>query len=257
MKVVVINDLHSNYQALRKIEIILDKLVFDKLVFLGDLLTYGVAVQPTLDLLTLINKRYDCVFVKGNHDQIYFDLQGGREYQYKPFPDYINESVLYTAEKLNLLLEQQFDWCESYEYGNVYFAHANALEYKNWSYLNSKDDFNINLIALKERGFRGGIFGHTHRAKYLAFNNESNENNVLPLPNSLSISDNSTFLITNGSLGQPRGSKPSFLICDFSDKYNYKFKSVDFEYDVGLHCSEIAESNLSFSTKEQLISFYK
>ncbi|MEY8197909.1 MAG: metallophosphoesterase family protein [Colwellia sp.] len=257
MKIVVVNDLHANYQALRKIESILSEIVFDKLVFLGDILTYGVAVQPTLNLLAKLDKLYDCVFVKGNHDQIYFDLQDGREYQYKPFPDFINESVVFTSEKLYSPLKQQFNWCESYVCGDVYFAHANALEYKNWSYLNTKEEFNLNLNALKNRGFRGGVFGHTHRAKYLTINNESNAMEVFSMPDVLHVSDNTTFLITNGSLGQPRGSKPSFLICDFYDKYNYKFNSVEFEYDVGSHCLEIAESNLSTVTKEQLLRFYR
>ena len=168
MNVAVINDIHANYQALKQIDATLAGMTIDKVVVLGDLLSYGVDVQLTLDLLGQMKQRYDCVFIKGNHDQIYFDFQAGRNHQYKPFPEFLEESVQHTAKQLSEPLIDQFDWLDSLTIGDVFFSHANALGYKDWSYLNYPDQFGKNLPALKALGYRGGVFGHTHRAKYIS-----------------------------------------------------------------------------------------
>ncbi|BBI68839.1 hypothetical protein PKHYL_30300 [Psychrobacter sp. KH172YL61] len=87
---------------------------FDKLIFLGDALTYGVDVKETIDLLHRLEEKYDCVFIKGNHEQIYFDHQNNENYQYKRFPNFLLESILHSAEQLSFILEDEFEWVNSF-----------------------------------------------------------------------------------------------------------------------------------------------
>lgn len=254
MRFVVINDIHANYHALKEISKTLTNLEFDKLIILGDILTYGVLVQETIDILKQFEKKYKCIFIKGNHDQIYFDYQTGNEYQYKPFPAFINESVLYTAKKLNSSLEKMFSWQESFLWEGVLFTHANMYNYGNWSYLNTEEEFLENYNELEKRNLRGAVFGHTHRAKYQSYQNAKAQVGLSELTEKIEIS--SSFLLTNGSLGQPRNSDASFLICELSDR-NCIFEPKLINYDVEAHCRSIFESSLSLETQEKLLSFYK
>lgn len=254
MKIVVISDIHANYHALKEVSKTLSKLKFDKLIILGDILTYGVLVQETIAILKQFERKYKCIFIKGNHDQIYFDYQNGKEYQYKPFPLFINESVLSTADKLNSRFESLFDWQESFICNDVLFTHANMYTYGNWSYLNTEDEFLNNYDELENRNLRGAVFGHTHRAKYQTYQNGKPQTKLLVLAEKLEIT--SSFLITNGSLGQPRSSDASFLICELNDKF-CTFESKIINYDVEAHCRSLSESSLSLETQTKLLNFYK
>ena len=254
MKFVVINDIHANYYALTEVSKTLAKFEFDKLIILGDILTYGVLVQETIDILKQFEQKYECIFIKGNHDQIYFDYQKGKEYQYKPFPPFINESVLYTAEKLDCSFENMFNWRESFLWKNVLFTHANMYSYGNWSYLNTEDEFLKNYEELEKRNLRGAIFGHTHRAKYQTYQNGKPQAELSALTKKIEIG--SSFLLTNGSLGQPRSSNASFLICELTDN-NCTFESKVINYDIKAHCRSLIESSLSFETQTKLLNFYK
>jgi predicted phosphodiesterase len=256
MRFIVINDIHANYEVLKKFKAVLLNERFDKIIVLGDVLTYGVDVNQTIGFLLDINSMYDCVFIKGNHDQIYFDIQKGLEYQYKPFPNYINESVLYTASKLNFNLEAVFDWTESFVYKKVGFFHANLFDYGDWSYLNDENDFLANYKKLIEKKLRGAVFGHTHRSKYQLFDCGSKVTELSAFDGDICIDEDVSFLLTNGSLGQPRGSRSSYLICEFNnEKCDFKSKIID--YDVAKQCNSIQNSCLSVTTKKKLISFYK
>lgn len=256
MRFIVINDVHANYEALKKLKSIFSNNNFEKIIILGDVLTYGVNVNETIDFLLYIDALYDCVFIKGNHDQIYFDIQKGREYQYKPFPDYINESVLYTADKLRCSLEESFDWSESFVSNKVGFFHANLFDYGDWSYLNTRKDFLINYRKLIDKKLCGAVFGHTHRSKFQLFSHGSEFTELSTFDCNLSIGMDFSFLITNGSVGQPRGSKSSYLVCEFSDE-KYDFKPGILDYDIAKHCRSIQNSGLSVKTKDKLVSFYK
>ncbi|MDP5129831.1 MAG: metallophosphoesterase [Paraglaciecola sp.] len=258
MRVIVINDIHSNSYALNSIVEHLQSIEFDKIIILGDLFTYGVNVIETLDLLIKLNKNFDCVFIKGNHDQIYFDYQNGVPFEYKPFPPFILESVHFNAKLLPSNLINQFDWVDNYIFNDVIFAHANLFPYGDWSYLNTEDDFLKNCNELIIRNYRGAVFGHTHRAKYNVYNDLYESTGIKSIESGVDfiLCKAFKFLITNGSIGQPRGGTASFLVCEILDA-EFKFRSVDIAYDIQAHCDSISDSSLTFTTKNRLLNFYR
>lgn len=257
MNFVIVNDVHANSTALKEFIIGLQNINFDKLIFLGDALTYGVNVKETIDLLHQLKEKYDCVFIKGNHEQIYFDYQNNKNYQYKKFPNFLLESILHTADQLYLILEDEFEWVDYFFYEGVIFSHANLFEYSNWSYLNTENDFHSNHDVAVSNKLRGAIFGHTHRAKYKKYKGGVVDSNILELPinKTLSFDSNEMFLVTNGSLGQPRGSISSFLICDINST-DAIITSIPINYDTALHCQSITDSSLTAKTKEKLLKYY-
>ena len=258
MRFIVINDVHSNSAALSEFFKSISSLSFDTLIFLGDALTYGVNINETIDLLKQLDKTYNCKFIKGNHEQIYFDLQNNKNFEYKKFPDFLLESIKQTGKTLSFRLEDEFDWKESYCYEEVIFAHANLLGYENWSYLNTEQDFSVNYEALKHQNLRGAIFGHTHRAKHCIYSKDTNDSNIheTPLNKPIVISQDERFLATNGSLGQPRGSCSSFLICTIENE-SVTIESIPLVYDVSKHRHSILQSNLSLKTQKKLLNYYK
>lgn len=258
MKFIIFSDVHANSIALLRFIEQISIIEFDKLIFLGDALTYGVNVKETISLLRQLKEKYDCIFIKGNHEQIYFDYQDDKDYQYKKFPEFLLESISDTAAKLDIFLENEFDWIDFFYYKGVVFSHANLFDYGNWSYLNTEKDFNSNYSVITENNLRGAIFGHTHRAKYKRYKNSNIHSALSELTTNIDVYFflKDGFLVTNGSLGQPRGTDASFLECKVDDDKVY-MKSVAVEYNIALHCQSIIESNLTDETKEKLLRYYK
>ncbi len=76
----VIGDVHGCLDALEKL---LSKLPIgseDKLIFLGDYLDRGPDSKGVIDFLINLSKFYDCVFLRGNHEQMMLEcLDNGRD----------------------------------------------------------------------------------------------------------------------------------------------------------------------------------
>jgi predicted phosphodiesterase len=255
VKLAILSDIHANSTALVAALKIVDEKNVDAVVFLGDLLTYGCNVNETVDIIYEYSNHHDVIFVKGNHDQIYFDMAVGLEFQYKPFPKFVLESVFYTYENLSVNLSTFFNWRNSYATEKIYFAHANAHEYGDWSYLNvDKEIFNTAEKVLDE-GFFAGIFGHTHRFKNAVLLDGALSCNK-DLCNNFWASSRGCFVSTCGSIGQPRGGSSSFMIVD-SNFDHLSSEHILFDYDVRAHVDSIGKSTLSDSTKIKLISYFK
>lgn len=258
MKVAVFSDVHSNSFALKNAIDVIEKECVDEVVFLGDLLTYGCNVQETIDLLVDYSKKRKITFIKGNHDQIYFDMQDGKDFQYKPFPDFILESALYTGDKLESNLIDLFQWKESVTIGNVFFTHANALGYGNWSYLNKDNEIIDTASILSEKGYLGGIFGHTHRPKLSVYQgtDDIQDLSIIGRKQLIKPSIGKCFVANPGSIGQPRGIESSVLLININ-KSDVELEVKTISYDVDMHCDNIQSSTLSGATKDKLISYYK
>ena len=134
-------------------------------IILGDLLTYGTEPNQTIDLLLNFSKEHDCVFLKGNHDQFYFDMDRGLNPFNYYIPDFIKESILWTKKKLKFKIENCFDWHEKYQIKELFFSHANPYDFPNWTYLNNSDEVIKSSIHLNKMNAKVGVFGHTHRKK--------------------------------------------------------------------------------------------
>ena len=143
INIAVISDIHSNFDALKLVLKNLENKKIDLTIFLGDILTYGCQPLEVLHMLCNYKRKYPAIFIKGNHDQIYFDLQSNADKLNYKFPKFVDESVKWTLEKISQIsLKDLFFWHDSYYIGNVYFSHANPFFYGDWRYLEN----NQNLI---------------------------------------------------------------------------------------------------------------
>lgn len=82
MSTYVIGDIHGCYEQLRKL---IDKIPLstsDKLIFLGDYIDRGPSSKEVIEFLTQLSKNYECIFIRGNHEQMLLDyVQRGMNLQ--------------------------------------------------------------------------------------------------------------------------------------------------------------------------------
>ena len=108
MNYAVVGDIHANIFAL---DACLDSLKkfqnnqnfkLDKIIFIGDLLTYGTHINDTLEKLISFSLKNNVEFILGNHDEMYHQLIVREESSYfAKLPERIKLSVDLTLEKLD------------------------------------------------------------------------------------------------------------------------------------------------------------
>ena len=255
-KVIVISDIHSNAKSL---EITFDKITnenFDLVVILGDLLTYGAEPNKTINLLKSFSKDNECVFIKGNHDQFYFDIEDGlNPFKYN-MPKFVKESIIWTKNKLKYNLKDCFEWRESYRIKDFYFSHANPYNYGDWTYLNEIDEIKRAIKYLKELNVSIGIFGHTHRLNGFVYNTMKKELKEINTDVIIDKNNDEIFILNSGSIGQPRGRGLSFLKLDLSIN-NIKSEHLNKTILKEDMLFKINATTLNKNTKKQLLKFWE
>lgn len=254
-RIAVISDIHSNADALKIALKEVKKNNVDITVFLGDILTYGIQPLKVINMLEIYQKENSVVFIKGNHDQFYFDMQSGMNINEltNKLPKFIIESLNWTVNKISpFLLKNTFKWYENYFIGDIYFSHANFFSYGDWSYINKHDDLQRSFQKLFKKNVFAGVFGHSHRQLFIG----KKENNLIEMNSFISDIRNIDQLIINaGSIGQPRGQGIGFLILDVNNnnlvKASFEKIHIDFQNSINL----IKQSELSEETKKKLIYY--
>lgn len=277
-KIVVIGDVHANAVSLASALLAIKsycelyQVNIDKLIFTGDLLTYGVDISATIDLICSSSIAYDTCFILGNHDQLYLDLiyQNSSQY-YFSLPDWIKESVDFTFNLMDHLLFSAIPFEQSFSSLQLYFAHANSSllvsSDPNWSYVNSYEEHDVELSRLACYNYSVGILGHTHRRRLFHREESDSAGCFLDLVSnssmSLDVARGQSAVINVGSIGQPRSPQdlaPSLLLLEYTkseqiDKLKVSF--IPYYYDFNDHVASVNDSTLSESTKVKLVSYFR
>jgi len=265
MKIVILSDLHSNFYALKKALKLIDQKGYDMMICLGDILSYGVDIDKVIQLIGNRTKKKNTFLIKGNHDEIYDDIFAGKETKYiDSLPDWLKESVYFTAEKLNKSDWNDLKFIENYSQDGVFYSHANPFLNRDWSYLNNSFKLEEASKILRKTNHQVGVFGHLHRVLNSTFS-EKNILNINSLQSNL-LSNKNINILNTGSIGQPRDKnnyRPSFLWLDTNisnnydlEKHQYKYQLEFFDYQINEHLRSIQNSTMSFKTKEKLLSYF-
>ena len=259
MKIAVLGDIHANVRALEAALKIVDENGYDKLIFMGDLLTYGLDVVETLELVSerLENKR--AVLLCGNHDVLYRDLLLGNRNYYDRLPAWIQESVEFNLNQLPIDVWSRISFVNEVHVDNFLFSHANPFGAENWQYLNTLPENATAAETLITRGIHVGVFGHTHRSKWFRYYHGHGE----ILINKFGKMDYSAVHILNaGSIGQPRenanpNSTVLWLTTDDKVVAEPTFRFQSFSWDVEGHLQALAANNFSATTFDRLSGFFE
>jgi predicted phosphodiesterase len=258
VRVAILGDLHANAGALRGALAVIDRIGCDEMIFLGDLLTYGIDVEETLELVLSRASQDNAVLLRGNHDAIYEELLSGDERYLSVLPKWIRESVEWTCERLPSALWGSLKFSDEYLIADVLFSHANPYGARRWDYLNSEADHRKAANALLHRAMKAGVFGHTHRRTY--FRHAGSAGRLLP-----AISGNldpaAVHVLNAGSIGQPRDPadlEPSVLwLTRLPEKDELRFSYSAYMYDISAHLRSVERSGMSMQTIQKISRYFE
>jgi lipopolysaccharide/colanic/teichoic acid biosynthesis glycosyltransferase/predicted phosphodiesterase len=256
VRIAVISDIHSNLDALTLVLKELKNKNIDITIFLGDILTYGCQPLEVLSMLSKYKKKNPTIFIKGNHDQLYFDLQSSLKKSSYKLPKFVDECVNWTLEKISpFLLKDAFLWHDNYCIGNVYFSHANPFLYGDWSYIEKHQNLLKSFEELNKKNFFAGVFGHSHRQLFIG-----NKKNTLyemdTYPSDIN-NDIEQLIINVGSIGQPRGKGLGYVLLNINNNKLHEASFKKIKIDLRNSIELIKQTKLSEDTKEKLINYLK
>ncbi len=79
-RTLVIGDIHSGLKALEQVLLRAKVAPSDKLIFLGDYVDGWSEAVETVDFLLQLQQTHDCIFIRGNHDELCLDwLNEGKD----------------------------------------------------------------------------------------------------------------------------------------------------------------------------------
>lgn len=192
MKLLILSDIHANYEALKRLDAIEGD--YDYLICLGDLVDYGPQPKECIDYV----KKRAYRAVRGNHDNaLAYDVDCGCSYKYKHLSlasRRHNKKLLDsgdTAYLAGLELNQRFDLSGS----SFFMTHASPKgDLYKYLYPEIPDDAWISEIDGIGADFI--LLGHIH----------------IPFVKRIGM----TTIVNPGSVGQPRDSQPdgSYAVWD-------------------------------------------
>ena len=256
MRFLVLGDIHANSLALEAALEIAAEVRFDRLIILGDLFTYGVEPKAVYELVRDMQRRNGALLLIGNHDEFYLsDHERVRGYL-ETVPTWIRESVDWTRDQLQDVDLSMLDWRKSYVESGAYFAHANPFEFPDWRYLNTDHEHREAAVALGQRGYQLGVFGHTHRQKVVSVRESETSSRMSRTV--VSEIGESVILVNAGSVGQPRNAeRRSYALILDIDGARAISEFAPIEYDVERHKALIRGARLSDRTTDNLLGFFE
>ena len=200
MRLVLISDIHSNFDYLKNVMDSVKKNRFDKIYCLGDLTGYYDSPNKVINYFRMEN----IVSIKGNHDKYVLG-----ELEYNEDNDYIynikNQKEIISLENLRYLEKLPDDLIIELKGKRFFLTHS--LPGDTVNYIKNLDNLPKDFII----GFDYYIFGHTHIPIYSIYHG--------------------TYIVNPGSVGQPRdySRNPSFSIIDI-DKDIIEMYRVNVDY---------------------------
>ena len=239
MRIALLSDIHALADCYRQAIAAAQAEGFDRLVVMGDLLSYGCQIDETLELTDRLVADHDAVVLRGNHDQLYCDLARGDSAYLDGRPYWIVETANWTMARLaGIDLEARYAWQDKVVFGDLLVSHANPFGPGDWTYIRDDETARRASEALAAQGLAFGVFGHVHRQRRYAFAG-------LPV------------VATVGSIGQPResGGAPAWAMLTI-DADGVRVESRRLAFDLAAHRQGLKNSGMTAVTVGRLLEFF-
>lgn len=240
MRYAVISDIHSNLEALTAFFELADRLKFDEVICLGDIVGYGANPNECIELIRKRNIR-SCM---GNHDSRAAGLDEPHDFN------------LHAAQAIYWTRGALTGEGRAYLKGlpRMLSIDNRFLAVHGWlndmdAYILGIEDAKKNFELLSKAGESNiCFFGHTHMPSAYA----SSEGAVQSVnEETIKVKKGASYLINPGALGQPRDRdpRPSFAVYD-TKKLEFAFHR--FEYDITTAAEKIVKAGLPQRLAERL-----
>ena len=264
MRFGVIGDVHANARALHAALARMRSRPVDRLVFLGDLLSYGTDTDEVLSTVAAEAER-GAVLLLGNHDRLYLDLVEGGHGYYDSLPSWLRESVDWTLGRFDPALLRSLPYVPEHRWEQIVFAHANpyppgADGVPDWRYINKPDDHALAARTLRARGLRAGVFGHTHRSRIVEWPSARGmgDDARRALHGWVPETESDALVVNAGAIGQPRNrTATSTLLWMTVAPEGIDVEIEPLDYDVEGHLATVRELPLTPMTIAALTGFFR
>lgn len=225
MKILLLSDIHGNFEALQAVMKQAQRLSYDQIICLGDLVGYGPQPQEVISFIR--NEGISCVL--GNHDAgvagllpMDFFRDPNRTLLQKTQQILDNESLAWLQKLPKTITTEQ--WIA---------AHATPLPTAHWPYLDTARACQEVLAQISQELC---FVGHTHRSGIVA-----------DRIGVFRVTKGNRYVINPGSVGQSRekDKRASFAIVD-TEAISCTIHKCEYDKDVVIRLLE----DLGFSTAE-------
>lgn len=233
MKVGIISDIHSNYEALSVALDWLDAQDIEEIVCLGDVVGYGADPNPCCQLI-----RENCnVTLLGNHDAAVIGVMDIGYYYAAA-----KQAIYWTRAQLS---PENFQWLYSLPYTHVHEAHEAAYFHSApirpsgfYYVVQTKDALAHTAVYDKLKAFN--FVGHSHLPNQYMINDKKAKDVT---GRALTAKKNRKFIVNVGSVGQPRDRDPRLCFGVF-DSDAMSFNHVRLEYNIASAAAKIQKAGL-------------
>ncbi len=233
MRIAIVSDIHSNYEALSRVMEWITLHETDRIYCLGDIVGYGPYPNECIELI----KKSCHGVVAGNHD-----VAVAKKISLRNFTVPGRKVIKWTREKISdvnrqFLADLPFRIVED----GITFVHSSPLAETEWNYLRSWSE-----VEKAFQGFTTRIcfVGHSH-IPFIAGDDGS-----------VGKFDMSSRMIINvGSVGQPRTGTPD-AVFGFLDTELWTYESIRVAYDVNITATAIHEVPLPGMLAQRLLNGY-
>lgn len=234
MKVGVISDIHSNFDALKVVLDYFNQINVDKIICLGDII--GIGNKPDETVKLLMKYQHKLYAVRGNHEGYLIDglpkyIHGGRAMTIEEVNNHKWNHNMVSKEAKEFLKSLKVEEYINLDNTKIYISHFPlskngkylAIDFKEHKELEYYNDIDADIC----------LFGHTHKRYY---------------------DKKSKYIINPGSLGCPKESGAAEAgILTIIDK-DITYEQLEIKYNVDKVIEEIISSDMPM--KEKMIKIF-
>jgi len=221
MRLAIISDIHSNFEALTKTLDLISQLSVDETICLGDIVGYGANPNECVEMV-----RQHCpIVIRGNHDSAVVNIEITEN-----FTDLARSALFWTRKQLQ---REHVEFLRTLPIQcsrqNILFVHATPDNPESWDYVFNEWDVQPLFQTFREKIC---FLGHSHVPGI--YSDRGIERSITP---------DGQYIINVGSVGQPRDGNPQ-LSFGILDTQVWTYQNVRSSYDVETAARKIVDANL-------------
>lgn len=233
MRIGILSDIHANLAALEIVVEELKKKKVDEYVCLGDVVGYGASPNQCCDIIKDLTR----LTIMGNHDAA---VAGKMDYSY--YYDQAKQALDWTVE---VLTEENLQWLRGLSYNknepeiNACFSHGSPVHPEEFNYIFNMEQAH-EAYHFREELLQVTFIGHSHLCRVFSFDGDGV---VQMVPGMLELDPDKKYIISVGSVGQPRDYDPRAAFAIF-DTETRCFEQHRVEYEIAVSAKRIYEARL-------------
>jgi predicted phosphodiesterase len=236
----IISDIHGNIEALEASLRSLEAEKVDEVVCLGDIVGYGANPAECIALVRETAR----VVILGNHDAA---VAGRMDYSY--YYDAARDALDWCKKNL---VDEDIEWLAqrpyNYRIGGIDFCHGSPIFPEEFEYIFTREKAKELLPHLDDLADVTFI-GHSHLTKSFALSKDEAYN---VRGTKFMLRDQYKYIITAGSVGQPRDYDPRSCSCIY-DTEEGEFAYIRTTYDIEAQMKKIVDAGLAYNFGARLL----